>query len=79
MVVDAIDTPSLFKYLPTTLEQSLTCSLPSLPTAMKTGQDRKAMAIGIHHSLDGVTNRKSKLLHFLKTKYFMQREEGTSF
>jgi hypothetical protein len=32
-----------------------------------------------NHPLDGVTNPKYKLLHFLTTKYFLQREEGTSF
>ncbi len=34
--------------------------------------------IGRHHSLDGVTYSKYKLLPFL-TKIFLQSEEGTSF
>ncbi len=34
--------------------------------------------IGLYHPLDGVTNPKYKLLHFLTTN-FWKREEGTSF
>jgi hypothetical protein len=32
---------------------------------------------GLYHPLDGITNPKFKLLHFLTT-IFLQREEGTS-
>jgi hypothetical protein len=39
--------------------------------------DRKEM--GLDHPLDGVTNPKYKLLHFLTNNFFLQREEGTSF
>jgi hypothetical protein len=34
--------------------------------------------MGHYHQLDGITNPKYKLLHFLTTN-FLQREEGTSF
>jgi hypothetical protein len=34
--------------------------------------------MGLHHPLDGITNPKFKLLHFLTTN-ILQREEGTSF
>jgi hypothetical protein len=37
-------------------------------------------SIGLHHPLDDVTNPEYKLLHFIQlTKFFLQREEGTSF
>jgi hypothetical protein len=29
--------------------------------------------IGLHHPVDGVTNPKYKLLHFLTTKYFIAK------
>jgi hypothetical protein len=32
--------------------------------------------MGLDHPLDGITNPKNKLLHFLTTKFFLQREEG---
>ncbi len=35
--------------------------------------------MGLDHPLDGITNPKYKLLHFLTTNFFLQREEGTSF
>jgi hypothetical protein len=38
-----------------------------------------ASLMGLNHPLDGVTNPKYKLLHFLTTNLFLQREEGTSF
>jgi len=39
----------------------------------------RANPIGLDHPLDGITNSKCMLLHFLTNKYFLQREEGTSF
>jgi len=38
-----------------------------------------AFKMGLNHPLDGITNPKYELLHFLTTKFFLQREEGTSF
>ncbi len=35
--------------------------------------------IGLHHSPDGITNPKYKLLCFVTTKFFLQREERTNF
>ncbi len=35
--------------------------------------------IGLYHPLHGVTNPKYKLFYSLTTKFFSQREEGTSF
>jgi len=35
--------------------------------------------IGLHQPLVGITNPKYKLSHFLTTKYFLRRDEGTSF
>jgi hypothetical protein len=43
------------------------------------GRPRKGIAMGLDHPLDGVTNPKYKLLHFLTTKIFLQREEDTNF
>ncbi len=34
---------------------------------------------GLYQPLDGVTNPKFKLMHFLTTLIFLQREEHTSF
>ncbi len=39
----------------------------------------RANPIGLHHPLDGITNPKYILLHFLTNKYFLQRGEGISF
>jgi hypothetical protein len=35
--------------------------------------------MGLDHPLDGITNLKYKLLHFVTTKIFLQREEGAIF
>ena len=35
--------------------------------------------IGLYHPLDGIANPKYKLLQFLTSNTFLQREEGTSF
>ncbi len=35
--------------------------------------------IALYHPLDGITNHKDKLMHFLTTKLIFLREEGTSF
>ncbi len=39
----------------------------------------KLCIIGLHHSPDGITNPKCKLLCFITTKFLLQREERTSF
>jgi hypothetical protein len=38
--------------------------------------DKAVRQIGLYPTLDGVTNHKYKLLHFLTTKYFLQSQEG---
>ncbi len=38
-----------------------------------------SVLIGLHHPLDGVTNPKYKLLHFIQLTFSLQKEEGTSF
>jgi hypothetical protein len=40
---------------------------------------KQSTSIGLHHPQDGIINPKYKLLHFLTTKLFLQREEGTNF
>jgi len=35
--------------------------------------------MGLYHPLDGITNHKYKLLHFLTAQCFLQREEDTCF
>jgi len=41
--------------------------------------NRNQLSIGLYHPLDVIINHKYKLLPFLTTKFFGQREEGTSF
>ncbi len=42
-------------------------------------QKFEKVTIGLYHTLDGTTNLKYKLLRFLTTIIFLQREEGASF
>jgi hypothetical protein len=53
-----------------TLHVPFTALLQALPV---TGSgSANGSIIGLYHTLDGVTNRKYKLLHFLTTKCFLQ-------
>ena len=46
---------------------------------MKAASRGARPTIGLHHPLDGVTNPKYKLLHFIQLTNFLQRKEDTSF